>query len=81
MISIKEIEDFKSNSVWKVFKAEMEVMRKNVLETMVKETELMAIGRSQGRAEVLVDLMMWPDLQLEEAERDNEKVEKENEDE
>lgn len=77
MISLKQLEEFSDNEVWKVFKAELQVMRTNVLEGLAREVDMMGVWRAQGRAEALADMIIWPEVQIEEALAIIKKTEKE----
>lgn len=65
MLTKSEIEKFIDDPVWKVFKNEMQDMYSNIVASVLCSNEPMEIYRAQGRAEVLADLMKWPDMQLE----------------
>ena len=63
-MSEREVKNFMSDPVWKVFKAEIFEMKNNVVGSMLMEEDSIKIYRSQGRAEVLEDLAHWPEIQL-----------------
>lgn len=65
MLTKSELEKFIDDPVWKVFKNEMQDMYSNIIASVLCSNESMEIYRAQGRAEVLADLIKWPDMQLE----------------
>lgn len=66
MLTKSELEKFIDDPVWKVFKSELQAMYSNVIASVVCADEPRDIYRAQGRTEVLIDIMKWPEMQLEE---------------
>ena len=66
MLTKSELEKFIDDPVWKVFKSELQAMYSNVLSGVLCADEPREIYRSQGRSEVLIDIIKWPEMQLEE---------------
>jgi hypothetical protein len=63
-LSENQLRDFIEHPIWKAFHDEMLEMRKIVLESMVTEVSVDKVRMHQGRAEVLADLVSWPEMQL-----------------
>ncbi len=70
-ISEPELTHGINSQFWKVFKEEMEIMRENILETLAVEKDDGEFHKAQGRAEVLRDLMIWPEVELKRFQDDN----------
>jgi len=72
-LTISSLKNFIENPVWKEFQDEMRAMRIVVLETMVTEEYSNQMFKAAGRAEVLGDLINWADVQLTNAEDEDDK--------
>ena len=68
-ITLNELKRFMEDPVWRVFKRELMEMSIDVTAGAMKESDTVEIFRAQGRNEVLVDMIKWPDMQIEELER------------
>lgn len=66
MLTKSELEKFIDDPVWKVFKSELQTMYTNVIGGVLCADEPREIYRAQGRSEVLIDIIKWPEMQLEE---------------
>jgi hypothetical protein len=66
MLTKSELEKFIDGPVWKIFKEELQSIHANVMASILCMDEPLQIYRAQGRSEVLIDMIKWPEMQLEE---------------
>jgi len=63
-LTVNSLKRFIEDSVWREFSKELKEMRTNVLEGMCTEVDPNNMLKMSGRAEVLKDLIEWPEVQL-----------------
>ena len=75
-LTIDKLEKFINDPVWKIFKQELGDMRLIVFETLVGLSDSNEMLKMAGRAEVLGDIISWPEVQLANLEVEDERERK-----